>query len=100
MPWVIINEESSDAKEIRKNKDLMEAHWQYELSIKDRIIAAISMREDDTITPNGGIVVFDTETKEEALALYNADPLTQSGLRVNLTVRYWFPAILNGEALI
>lgn len=100
MPWVIINEESDDAAEIRKDKALMEAHWQYELSIRDRIIAAVSMREDDTVTPNGGIVVFDTETKEEALAFYNADPLTKSGLRVNLTVRYWFPAILDGEVLI
>ncbi len=36
----------------------MDAHWAYELSIKDRILAAGSLRTDDGATPIGSLLIL------------------------------------------
>jgi uncharacterized protein len=96
MPWLIISNDSRNGPEIRADKDVMEAHWQYELSIKDRVVAAGSLRTDDGIIPTGSLLILDVETREQALALIEADPATQAGLRGEISIRYWNWAILNG----
>ena len=67
MAWMIVSEDSELGPKLRADATLMAAHWQYELSIRDRILAA--------------------------------DPATQAGLRGRITIRYWNPAILDGEPL-
>ena len=73
----------------------MNAHWQYELSIKDRIIAAGSLRTDDGVTKTGSVLILDVETRREAEALFQADPATQAGMRGETTIQLWNMAILN-----
>ena len=43
MPWMIVSEDSADGPRLRADAALMAAHWDYELSIKDRILAAGSL---------------------------------------------------------
>lgn len=95
MAWMIVSEDSPDAARLRADKALMAAHWAYELSIKDRILAAGSLRTDDGLTPNGSLLIVEAPTREAARALIDADPATQAGLRGTITIRYWNPAILN-----
>jgi hypothetical protein len=95
MPWLIVSNDSEMGPAIRADEEVMAAHWQYELSIKDRVIAAGSLRTDDGVTPTGSLLILDVETREEAQALIDADPATRAGLRGEISIRYWNWAILN-----
>ncbi|HEY5701619.1 MAG TPA: YciI family protein [Gammaproteobacteria bacterium] len=97
MPWVIMSEDNPEQPELRQDHALMEDHWQYELSIKDRILCAGSLRTDDGKTPVGGLLILDVETREEAERLFAADPATEAGLRVNVVFKRWNRAIFDGR---
>ncbi len=97
MPWLILSEDAPDAARLRADKALMAAHWAYELSIRERILAAGSLRSDDGFTPNGSLLIVDATSREEAVALIAADPATRGGLRGQITIRYWNAAILAGQ---
>lgn len=99
MPWLIVSNDSRDGPAIRAREDLMEAHWQYELSIKERILAAGSLRTDDGVTPTGSLLIVDVKSREEAQALIDADPATQAGLRGEISIRKWNSAIFNRTEL-
>jgi uncharacterized protein YciI len=73
----------------------MAAHWAYELSIKDRILAAGSLRSDDGVTKTGSLLIVDVPSRAEALALIEGDPATKAGLRGRFTIRRWNAAILD-----
>jgi uncharacterized protein len=94
MAWMIVSEDSDQAASLRANRTIMDAHWQYELSIRHRILAAGSLRSDDGLTPNGSLLIVEAANRDEAMALILADPATKAGLRGSITIRYWNPAIL------
>ncbi|MBC8037384.1 MAG: YciI family protein [Rhizobiales bacterium] len=96
MPWMIVSEDTAEGPALRRNRPLMDAHWAYEQSIKEKILCAGSLRSDDGVTPIGSLLVLDVESREEAMALFKADPATVAGLRGNVTVRRWNKAIFNG----
>jgi len=97
MPWVIISEDHPDRRHLRQDDALMQEHIDYEAAIKDRILAAGSTRSDDGETPTGGLLILDVETREEAEALFNADPFTRAGLRANVIMTRWFRAFWDRE---
>ena len=96
MPWMIVSDDAPDGAAIRRNRAVMDAHWAYEQSIKDKILAAGSLRSDDGVTPIGSLLLLDVATREEAMAIINADPATKAGLRGKMTVKRWNRAILAG----
>ncbi len=96
---MIVSEDSPEAAALRADTALMAAHWAYELSLRDRILAAGSLRTDDGKTPNGSLLILDVATKAEALALIRADPATKAGVRGKITARFWNRAILDGVAV-
>ena len=96
MPWMIVSDDAPNGPAIRADRAIMDAHWAYELSIKDKILCAGSLRTDDGVTPVGSLLVLDVATREEAMAIVNADPATKAGLRTNMVVKRWNRAILGG----
>lgn len=96
MPWMIVTEDSADGPVLRADRALMDAHWAYEQTIKDKILCAGSLRSDDGATPIGSLLVLDVDSREEAIALFNADPATIAGLRSNVVVKRWNKAIFGG----
>jgi uncharacterized protein YciI len=96
MPWMMVSDDAPGGAALRRDKALMDAHWAYELSIKDKILCAGSLRSDDGVTPIGSLLILDVETREEAMAIVNADPATRAGLRCNMIVRRWNRAIFGG----
>ena len=96
MAWMIIADDAPKAAHLRQDKALMAAMWAWELSVKDRVLAAGSLRSDDGLTPVGSLMILDVATQQEALALFATDPATRAGLRGQMTVRWWNPAILDG----
>lgn len=99
MPWMITAEDSAEGLRLRADKALMDAHWAYELSIKSKILCAGSLRTDDGKTPIGSLLVLDVATREEARALFDADPATNAGLRENVVSKRWNRAIFGGVAV-
>jgi uncharacterized protein YciI len=97
MAWMIISEESDLAPALRADRTLMDAHWQYELSIRHRILAAGSLRSDDGKAPVGSLLIVEADSRDEAMALIQEDPATKAGLRGKIEIRYWNPAILNRQ---
>jgi uncharacterized protein YciI len=95
---MITAEDSAEGPRLRVDRTLMDAHWAYELSIKDKILCAGSLRTDDGVTPIGSLLVLDVATREEALRLFDADPATKAGLRTNVVIKRWNKAILGGVA--
>jgi uncharacterized protein YciI len=95
MAWMIVSEDSPQGPALRADKSLMAAHWDYELSIRDRILAAGSLRSDDGLTPKGSLLIVEAKSRDEAMALIQADPATKAGLRGHITITYWNPAILD-----
>lgn len=98
MAWMIVSEDAPDGAAIRADKAVMDAHWAYELAIKDKILCAGSLRTDDGLTPIGSLLVLDVATRQEAVDLVNADPATRAGLRRNIVVRRWNVAIFASTA--
>ena len=99
MAWMIVSEDSEAGPALRADKDLMAAHWDYELSIKDRILAAGSLRSDDGVTPTGSLLIVEAASRAEAEALIAADPATKAGLRGKISIRYWNPAIIGRKEI-
>jgi uncharacterized protein YciI len=99
MAWMITCEDSAKGAALRADASVMGAHSAYEVSIKDRILAAGSLRSDDGRTPMGGLLIVDVPTRAEALAQINADPATKAGLRGDINIHYWNPAILARDEL-
>jgi uncharacterized protein len=96
MPWMIFSEDSANGPRLRADTALMAAHWDYELSIKDRILAAGSLRSDDGESKIGSLLIVKADTRAEAQAIIDADPATQAGLRGKITLHRWNMAILDG----
>lgn len=95
MAWMIVSDDSARGPELRADAALMAAHWAYELSIRDRILAAGSLRSDDGATKLGSLLVLDVASRAEAEAIFAADPATQAGLRGAVRITRWYPAILD-----
>ena len=89
MPWVIVSQDHPDRRHLRQDAALMQAQVDYEQKIRDKILAAGSTRSDDGETPTGGLLILDVETREQAEALFNADPFTREGLRTTVVMTNW-----------
>jgi len=90
---MIVSEDGPDGAAIRANKEIMAAHWAYELSIRDRILCAGSLRTDDGLSAIGSLLILNVESRQEALDIINADPATRAGLRRDTVVKRWNVAI-------
>lgn len=97
MAWMITSEDGPNGPQLRSDTALMDAHWAYELEIKDKILGAGSIRTDDGQTPIGGLLILDVATREEAVTLFENDPATKAGLRTNVQIRFWNAAIVASE---
>ncbi len=96
MAWLIVSNDNENGPALRADSALMDAMWQWELSHREIILAAGSLREDDGVTKNGSILILDVDTREEARAIFDSDPATRAGMRGKTEIRYLNVAILNG----
>ncbi len=97
MAWMITAEDRHESVMLRQDKALMARMWEWELSLQDRILAAGSLRTDDGATPVGSLMILDVASRAEAEAIWATDPATLAGMRQPPVIRFWNPAILQGE---
>jgi uncharacterized protein YciI len=95
MAWLIMADDRAAAAHLRQDKELMARMWDWELSVKDRVLAAGSLRSDDGRVATGSLMVLDVDTRDEALAIWASDPATKAGLRQPPVIQFWNPAILD-----
>jgi hypothetical protein len=99
MAWLIMAEDRAEAAGLRADAGLMARMWAWELSIKDKVLAAGSLRGDDGKVPVGSLMVLDVASRAEAEAIWATDPATLAGMRAAPVIRYWNPAILDRREL-
>lgn len=95
MAWLIMAEDRPEAAALRSDPGLMARMWAWELSIKDKVLAAGSLRDDSGQRPLGSLMVLDVASRDEAAAIWAQDPANQAGLRHPPVIRFWNPAILD-----
>lgn len=97
MPWLIVSNDNENGPKIRADQAVMDAHWQYELANRDKILVAGSLREDDGVTKNGSVLLLNVATRTDAETFFANDPATQAGMRGATEIRWLNVAILDTE---
>ena len=71
-------------------------HRQYLAELRDKGKLAIS----GPFTEGGGaLIVYEAESKDEAEAMYQADPFTTAGVFLSHVIRPWNPIFINRSVL-
>lgn len=76
------------------------AHLEYLVKHQALLLAAGALTDDDGTGGNGGILLIDTDSREEAERFIAEDPFTKAGLFERVTVTRWRKAFFNGERLV
>ena len=98
MPFAIITTDKPGHAAVRD--DHQAAHKAYLDENKHRLLAAGAMLEDDGTTAHGGILIVDTDSRQEAEDFVQGDPFSHAGLFASVTITRWRKAFFNGERLV
>lgn len=98
MPFVIITRDKPESLERRMV--LREEHLAYLDANRHRLLAAGAQTADDGAGGYGGVIIIDTDDREEAEAFIGGDPFTLGGLFEMVQVTRWRKAFFNFERLV
>ena len=84
MPYVIMF--IDDPRVFEKKKRLRPVHLDYVMKNAYRIIASGGLFPDDDDFPNGGLIVLDTDVRQEAVDYIESDPFFVEGIFSKYTV--------------
>ncbi|MDP1731713.1 MAG: YciI family protein [Devosia sp.] len=87
MRWVAIFEDRKDSAAVRAVQT--EAHQAFLRAHKGKIRLAGAMRQAPGEAPQGGLWVFDAESREEVEAIIAQDPFFVHGLRAACRIMAW-----------
>jgi len=97
VPYLIRMVDKPGAAELRRAT--RPAHLAYLAPFASRILAAGGFLSDDGEIADGGIILFDTDSRAEAEALVANDPFTQAGVFAEVEIRRWRKVFFNGALL-
>ncbi len=84
------------AQDKAKIAEVRPVHRQYLAELRDKGKLAIS----GPFTEGGGAwIVYEAESKDEAEAMYQADPFTKTGVFQSHVIRPWNPIFINRSVL-
>ncbi|MDE0595903.1 MAG: YciI family protein [Akkermansiaceae bacterium] len=98
MPFAIITTDKPGCEQVRVEHQT--AHKKYLDDNKHRLLAAGAMLRDDAVTAHGGILLVDTDNREEAEEFVRNDPFSKAGLFESLMITRWRKAFFDGERLV
>lgn len=87
MPYVISFFDAPGVLE--KKKQIRPIHVEYVASNAHRIIASGGYFPDDDDFPNGGLIILDTEKRQEAIDYIENDPFFLNGIFSEYSVNRW-----------
>lgn len=86
-----------DAGVLERKKATRQTHLDYVMQNAHRIIASGGFFPDADDFPNGGLILLDTESREEAIDYIENDPFFREGIFTQYTVRRWKKFIFDGQ---
>lgn len=92
MPYMIITRDKPGAEDIRATHRA--AHYAFLRSRQNILIASGGLQDDDGQF-NGGLIVIDVDTRQEAEDFLRADPFHDAGLFGDVTISRWKQAFLD-----
>jgi len=98
MPYAILTTDRPGSAELRARTRA--AHLEYLDSHAGKLLAAGALISDDGTGGHGGILIVDTDERNEAEAFIANDPFTKAGLFEKVTVTRWRKAYFDGRRLI
>ncbi|KQX15211.1 MULTISPECIES: YciI family protein [Ensifer] len=87
MPYVIMFHDDSGVLE--RKRELRAAHLEYVKSNAPRIIASGGLFPDDDDFPNGGLIILDSEVRQDAVDYIENDPFFLNGIFTSYTIDRW-----------
>jgi len=87
MPHVIMFVD--DPGVLEKKKQLRPVHVEYVLQNAHRIIASGGLFPDDDDFPNGGLIILDTELRQDAIDYIENDPFFLNRIFSKYTINRW-----------
>jgi uncharacterized protein len=87
MPYVIMFVDDSGVLE--KKKQIRPVHLEYVLSNAHRIITSGGLFPDDDDFPNGGLIILDTDVRQDAIDYIENDPFFLNGIFSKYTIKRW-----------
>ncbi len=98
MPYVIQTRDKPDRAHLRT--ETRAEHLDYLRANANKLLAAGAVINDDGSGGHGGVIIVDTDDRDEAEAFIANDPFTKAGLFESVTVTRWRKAVFNFEMLI
>jgi len=95
MAWMVTFEDEPSRVGLRATDT--DRHVAYVRSIAGKLLCAGSLRETPDGRQVGGMWVIDVATREEATALFEADPFFEGGLRANVRMQHWTKGVWDGR---
>lgn len=96
--WIVLFDDNSDAAWVRK--DHSQAHFDYLAAHVDRILIGGGLRPEPGAWFEGGLLVLEVDSREEAVALVEADPYFTLGLRKGYRLAVWGKAPCYGAVTL
>ncbi|MDH3642547.1 MAG: YciI family protein [Gammaproteobacteria bacterium] len=95
MPYVIQTRDKPDRAHLRA--EVRAEHLEFLDANKDKLLAGGAIINDDGTGGHGGVIIVDTDDREEAEKFIADDPFTKAGLFESVTVTRWRKAFFNFE---
>ena len=97
MPYVIMFVD--DPGVLEKKKQIRPVHVEYVLKNTYRIITSGGLFPDDDDFPNGGLIILDTEARQDAIDYIENDPFFLNGIFTKYTINRWRKFIFDYERI-
>ena len=91
-------EDKPGVAEIRQK--LLEAHFAFLDSRKDKVLVAGSVREIPSDLPLGGRWIIEAENEAEVRDIFKDDPFWVNGLRAGVRINRWVKAFPDRKTLV
>lgn len=98
MPYAILTQDKPGTAQLRADKRA--AHLEYLTAHQHLLLAAGALIEDDGTGGKGGILIVDTDDRQEAERFIANDPFTKAGLFEKVTVTRWRKAFFDKQRLV
>lgn len=97
MPYVIRYTDNEGT--VEKRKGLRPIHLEYMIANAHRVIASGGLFTDDGEGYNGGLIILDTDDRQEAVDFIENDPFFKNGIFSNYSVNRWKKAIFDYQRI-
>lgn len=98
MPYAILTRDKPNHLDLRNQ--VRAEHVAFLEANQDKLLAAGAMIDDDGEGGYGGVILVDTDSREEAWNFIQSDPFTKAGLFAGIEVVRWRKAFFDKKRTI